>query len=56
LSSLGHQKESYAPSSVSLTGSFLLAFSSLVINSLGTSGPAVELAVLNTCLVQGWFS
>ena len=49
---VGHQKESYAPSSVSLTGSFLLAFSSLIINSLGTSGHTVELAVLNTCLVQ----
>jgi ammonia channel protein AmtB len=50
---VGHRKESYVPSSVSLTGTFLLAFSSLIINSLGTSSSAAaELAVLNTGLVQ----
>ena len=38
---VGHQKESYAPSSVSLTGSFLLAFSSLII-SPGKQAPGFK--------------
>ena len=45
-------KRSYIPSSVSLCGSFLLAFSSLIINSLGVPGHKVEFVILNTCFVQ----
>ena len=45
-------RRSYIPSSVSLCGSFLLAFSSLIINSLGVPGHKVEFVILNTCFVQ----
>ncbi|XP_023338210.1 ammonium transporter Rh type C isoform X3 [Eurytemora carolleeae] len=46
------RKNNYIPSSVSLCGSFLLAFSSLIINSLGLPGQQVEFVILNTCLIQ----
>ena len=50
--SRGHCKENYVPSSVSLTGSFLIALSFLIINGLGVEFGEMERSVVNTVLVQ----
>ena len=47
-----HSNEIYVPSSVSLTGSFLIAMSFLIINGLGVEFAEMERAVVNTVLVQ----
>ena len=44
--------ENYVPSSVSLTGSFLIMMSFLIINGLGVEFAEMERAVVNTVLVQ----
>ena len=44
--------ENYVPSSVSLTGSFLIMMSFLIINGLGVEFAGMERAVVNTVLVQ----
>ena len=44
--------KNYIPSSVSLCGSFLLALSSLIINTLGVPVHQEEFVILNTCFVQ----
>ena len=47
-----HSNENYVPSSVSLTGSFLIAMSFLIINGLGVEFGEMERSVVNTVLVQ----
>ena len=47
-----HSNENYVPSSVSLTGSFLIAMSFLIINGLGVEFSEMERSVVNTVLVQ----
>ena len=44
--------KNYIPSSVSLCGSFLLALSSLIINTLGVPEHQEEFVILNTCFIQ----
>ena len=44
--------KNYVPSSVSLTGSFLIMMSFLIINGLGVEFAEMERAVVNTVLVQ----
>jgi len=44
--------ENYVPSSVSLTGSFLIAMSFLIVNGLGVQFAEMERSVLNTVLIQ----
>ena len=50
--SVKHSNEIYVPSSVSLTGSFLIAMSFLIINGLGVEFGEMERSVVNTVLVQ----
>ena len=47
-----HSNQNYVPSSVSLTGSFLIAMSFLIINGLGVEFGEMERSVVNTVLVQ----
>ena len=50
--SVKQSNEIYVPSSVSLTGSFLIAMSFLITNGLGVEFAEMERAVVNTVLVQ----
>ena len=47
-----HSNEIYVPSSVSLTGSFLIAMSFLITNGLGVEFAEMERTVVNTVLLQ----
>ena len=47
-----YKHENYVPSSVSLTGSFLIAMSFLIVNGLGVQFAEMERSMLNTVLMQ----